>query len=179
MAVKINLLPPSERQPRWPVNLLMVVAASIIVTVLMGVAGFHSYTIWQLEQELAVAQQQYAMLTVTQQKMLLGNDKNQQAAAKTGLLLTLTAERKPWHAIINRLAVITPPQIWLTELTGVDKGGLQIKGNALTYPDLVAFLQLLEQDELLTTLQLAKAEQDVKLAVTRFELTVKVKDTQP
>lgn len=179
MAVKINLLPPSQRQPRWPVNLLIAVGASMIVAVLIGVAGFHRYTIWQLEQELAAMQQQHALLTVTQKKMLLGNDKNQQAETKTGLLLTLTAERKPWHAIINRLAVITPPQIWLTELTGVDKGGLQIKGNALTYPDLVAFLQLLEHDELLTTPQLARAEQDVKLAVTRFELTVKVKDLQP
>ncbi|MBP2635086.1 MAG: Fimbrial assembly protein (PilN) [Firmicutes bacterium] len=179
MAVKINLLPPSERQPRWPVNQLMAVGAIMIVTVLMGIVGFQKYTIWRLEHELAVAQQQYALLQATQKKMLLGNSKNQQAAAKTGLLLTLTAERKSWYTILNRLAVVTPPQIWLTELTGGDKGSLQIKGNALTYPDLVTFLQLLEQDELLTTPQLAKAEQDAKLAITRFELTVKIKAAQP
>jgi len=179
MAVKINLLPPAQRQPRWPVNQIMVFSAIIIVVVFWGIAGFHKYTIWQLERELAVAEQQYSLLNVTQKKMLSGKSKNQQATAKTGLLLKLTAERKPWHAVINRLAVVTPPQIWLTDLTGAEKGVLHIKGNALTYLDLLAFLQQLEQDELLAKPQLAKAEQDVKLAVTRFELSVKVKDKQP
>lgn len=179
MAVKINLLPPAERQPDWPVNQLMAVGAIMLVAVLMGVSGLQRYTIWRLEHELAVAHQQYALLEATQKKMLLGNNKSQQVAAKTGLLLTLTAERKSWYAVLNRLAVVTPPQIWLTELTGGDKVSLQIKGNSLTYPDLVAFLQLLEQDELLTTPQLVKAEQDAKLGITRFELTVKIKDAQP
>jgi type IV pilus assembly protein PilN len=175
MAIKINLLPPEERQSSWPANQIMVLSAIVTVAVVMIFAGFHRYTIWQLEKEVMAAQQQYSLLNLTQNKMLLASSKNQLVTAKTTLLVNLTTGRKPWHAAISRLGVITPPQIWLTELAGADNDILRIKGNALTYPDLVTFLQQLEQDELLTEPQLSKAEQDASAAITKFELNVKVK----
>lgn len=179
MVIEINLLPPKHRQPRWPINKIMVLLAIASVVVIMSLAGFQRYTIWQLEKDIAAAQQQYSLLSLTQKMMVQADSQNQVVAAKTTLLLKLTTERKAWHAIFGRLGVIAPPQIWLTELTVADKGVLRIRGNAVAYPDLVKFLQLLEQDELLTAPQLVKAEQDAVATVTRFELTVKVKGMQP
>ena len=91
------------------------------------------------------------------------------------MLVKLTKERKSWYAIVSRFGIITPPQIWLTELGASDKNVILIKGNALTYPDLANFMQQLEGDEFFAEPVLIKAEKDAKFATTRFEMTVKLK----
>ena len=67
-----------------------------------------------------------------------------------------------------------PRKVWLTEIGSAQKGVLQLKGNALTYPELMAFLAKLEQDKLFTESTLLKAEHDGKEAFTKFEITAKL-----
>ncbi len=174
-SIKINLLPPAERQERWPVNRLFAIAALLVLMCFCVVAGYNAYTIAKLEDRLAVVQQQLELLRPTQAKMAASSAQQQGINTKTALLTKLTTERRPWYALVARLAVIVPPQIWLEELGTGDKNTFKFKGNALTYPDLASFIQLLEQDDLFTEPLLIRAERDNQLAVTRFEMTVKIK----
>lgn len=177
-SIKINLLPPDERQERWPVNRLFAVAALLALLCFGALAGYNAYTIAKLESSLAAVRQQLELLRPTQEKMVATNAQQQGINAKTALLTKLTTERKPWYALAARLAVIMPPQIWLDELGTADKNTFRLKGNALTYPDLANFLQLLEQDDLFTDPVMIRAERDNLSAVTRFEMIVKSKGLQ-
>ncbi|SDE84337.1 PilN domain-containing protein [Sporomusa acidovorans] len=174
MAVQINLLPPEERQSLGALTGLIVLIILVAVAA-ATVFSYNLYTIYRLERELTVIQQQFSLLRPTQEKMLWANGQNQLVANKNAFLVNLTAERKSWYAILTRLGVVTPPQIWLIEVESSDKGALKIKGNALTYPDLAGFIQLLEQEEQVTAPQLIQAEQEPALGVIRFELSVKTK----
>lgn len=174
-SIKINLLPPDERQERWPINRLFAAAALLAVMFFFVFAGYNAYIIAKLEGDIATAQQQLQLLRPTQDKMVSTSSQQQVINAKTTLLTKLTTERKPWYALVARLAVIVPPQIWLEELGTGEKNTFKLKGNALTYPDLANFMQLLEQDVLFTEPVLIRAEQDSQLVVTKFEMTVKIK----
>lgn len=179
MVININLLPPAERQPRWLLTRIIILSSTIIIAIVITFAILQSYTIWKLERDVAAAQQRYSLLNNTRQMMLKATKQNQLTTAKMSLLVKLTDERKPCHAILGRLGVITPRPIWLTELIIDEKAVLRITGNAVTHQDLVSFLQLFEQDELLTAPQLTKVEQDATSAITRFEMTVKVNGIKP
>lgn len=179
MAIKINLLPPTERQPLWSANRVMVFIAMVSVLIVGVVVIFNMYSIWKLEKEVSITEQQFEMLRPAQDKMVLAENQNHLTIAKNNLLTKLTGERRPWPLIIAKLGIITPQQIWLTELAVAEKNSLRIKGNAFTYEDLANFLKQLEQDEILTKPVLVKAERDPVLALTRFEVTVKIKETWP
>lgn len=179
MAIKINLMPPGERQPRWPVNRIFLGAAAVALCLLIAVAAYNQYIIWDLEARIAAAEQQANLLKPTQEKMVLANSQNQLSTAKNNLLVKLTAERKPWHGVMTHLGMVTPTQVWFTDLAVMEKNGIKLKGSSLTYADLTNFLQQLEQDEVLYEPALVKVERDQTLAVTNFEMTVKIKGMQP
>jgi len=94
---------------------------------------------------------------------------------KKKTLVAITGERKAGYAMISHFGIITPPQIWLTELAASDKNSILVKGNAMTYPDLANYLDSLENDKLVTEPVLIKAEQDSEFNYTKFEMTVKLK----
>ena len=68
-----------------------------------------------------------------------------------------------------------PRKVWLTEIGSAQKGVLQIKGNAISYPELVSLLGKMEQDNYFTESTLLKAEQNEKDSFTKFEITAKVR----
>lgn len=179
MAIKINLLPPAERQPLWRVNRIMVLIAMMSFFFVGAIATYNMYFICKLEKDIGAAENQFGMLRPTLDKMVLANSQYQLTTEKHSLLMKLTSQRRPWTAIIAKLGGITPEKVWLTELAVAEKNGLRIRGNALTYPDLALFLKQLEQDELLSNPLIVKAERDPVLALTRFEVTVKVKEQLP
>ena len=63
----------------------------------------------------------------------------------------------------------------IKKIGSAQKGVLQMKGNALSYPELVSFLGKMEQDKIFVEATLLKAEQNEKDALTRFEITAKVR----
>lgn len=173
--ITINLLPASERMPTW-LGKKTVLLCGIILLVLYGSVFFYNwYTIWSLEKELAAARQHYSLLRPTEDNMQLAASKQQAIANKNNTLVAITKEQQSWYAVISHLAIITPPQIWFTELAANDKNNILLKGNARTYPDLANYLDSLEKDKLIIEPVLIKAEQDSKFNYTKFELTVKCK----
>ncbi|XER06658.1 hypothetical protein SRRS_21990 [Sporomusa rhizae] len=179
MAIKINLLLPTERQPLWSTNRVMVFIAVLSVAIVGAIISFNIYSIWKLEKKIGITEYQFEMLRPAQDKMVLADSQSHLINTKNNLLTKLTNERRPWAAIIAKLSVITPQQVWLTELAVAEQNCLRVKGNAVTYEDLANFLKQLEQDELLTKPLLVKAERDPVRRLTRFELTVKIKETCP
>ncbi len=174
-ALHINLLPPEERQARWPVNRIFILTGVLVVLLFILFAGYNTLVIYKLENDLTSVEQQLELLRPTQEKMIQSNSLQQLINDKTTLLTKLTAERKPWYAVITRLTVALPPQVWLEELGSGEKNIVRMKGNALTYPDLANFMQVLDKEEMFTEPTLIKAELDKQSAVTKFELTVKIK----
>lgn len=175
MNIKINLLPASARKEELPLKRLLATAAALVFLLLSGLYGYSLYTAQQLEQELSDTRNQYELLRPTRDKMTASGSKQQQINAKNNLLISLTKERKSWYAVLTHLGTVTPPQIWLTELTVAEKNTLRLKGMATTYPDMAKFMQIFTNDEMLGEPVLISAEKDGTLPVTRFEMIAKFK----
>ncbi|WP_094604672.1 hypothetical protein SPSIL_020990 [Sporomusa silvacetica DSM 10669] len=173
--ITINLLPPSERMPTWLFKKTVLLCGIILLVLYGSIFAYNWYTIWSLEKDLAAARQHYSLLRPTEDNMQLAANKQQAIDKKNNTLVAITKEQKSWHAVISHFAMITPSQIWLTELAVSDKNGILLKGNAMTYPDLANYLDSLEKDKLITEPVLIKAEQDSKFNYTKFEMTVKRK----
>lgn len=171
----INLLPPSERQPKWALRRILLAISLAISIICAGIFMYGEYAIWKLERQIDEAHNQYELLKPTIEKMQEANNKKQQLDTKNNLLLQLTQERRPWYSIIARLGVVTPGQVWLTEVGMVDKHNLRMKGVAAGYPALADFMAKIEQDEILSQPTLIKAEHDRVVSFTRFEIMVKLK----
>ena len=173
--ITINLLPPSERMPTWLFRKTVFLSGIILLVLYGSIFVYNWYTIWSLEKDLAVARQHYSLLRPTEGNMQLAANKQQAIDKKNNTLVAITKEQKSWYVVISHFAMITPPQIWLTELVANDKNSILLKGNAMTYPDLANYLDSLEKDKLITEPVLIKAEQDSKFNYTKFEMTVKCK----
>lgn len=175
MDIKINLLPPSARNEELPLKKLLAIVAVCLIFVLSGLYAYGLYTAWQLERQLSDTRNQFELLRPTRDKMAAANSKQQQINARNNLLITLTKERKSWYAVLTHLGTITPPQVWLTELTVAEKNTLRLKGMAATYPDMAKFMQTFNSDEMLGEPVLISVEKDGTLPVTRFEMIAKIK----
>lgn len=175
MNIKINLLPLSARKEELPLKKLLAIVTVCLVFVLSGLYAYNQYTTWQLERQLSNTRNQFELLRPTRDKMAAANSKQQQINTKNNLLITLTQERKSWYAVLAHLGAITPPQVWLTELTAAEKNTLRLKGMAATYPDMAKFMQVFNSDEMLGDPVLISAERDGTLPVTRFEMIAKFK----
>jgi type IV pilus assembly protein PilN len=175
MNIKINLLPPSARKDELPLKKMLAILTVCLILVLSVVYTYGVYTAWQLEHQLSDTRNQFELLRPTRDKMAAANSKQQQINAKNNLLIALTKERNSWYAVLTHLGAITPPQIWLTELTVAEKNTLRLKGMATTYPDMAKFMQTFNSDEMLGDPVLISAESDGTLPVTRFEMIAKFK----
>lgn len=173
--IQINLLPPAERRPQWLVGRMFTAAGVIVVFVCVCLYGYIWYQIRELEVAIVQTHNQLELLRPLQAKMLDAQTKKQRLDAKNNILVALTRERLSWYALAARLGIVTPPEVWLTEVAATDNGAVRIKGMAAAYPDLAAYVKKLEQDDIFAEPVLVKAERDGDRTATRFELTVKVK----
>lgn len=178
--IRINLLPPEERQPKLPLTRIFTVIGVLFATSLLAIYSYGFFTIFNLESKLHDTRIQYELLKPTQDKMQATNSILQEINAKNAILVTLTQERKSWHSIMTHIGVLTTPNVWLTEVGLVEKNSLKIKGMAVSYPDLAGFIKKLEQDELFVDTVLLNAEKfnadkNQTTGVASFELSVKIK----
>lgn len=174
--ITINLLPTSQRPCGWLVRRAAMLLMLPLILLFCGLVIYNSCRIWSLEKQVNTVRQQYELLMPAQEKMQLAVAKQSILQEKHTRLIKITAERKPWSAILAHLGIVTPSQIWFTELKTGEGNVLIIRGNTRTYPDLAAFISILEKDELLGEPVLIKTEQDNKQSFTHFELTVKLKE---
>ena len=172
--IRINLLPPAERQPAWRTGRIFTALTLLVAVALAGVQVYYVLMLDHTDRRLAETRNQYELLRPTRDAMLAAGAKQQAVDEKNAVLMALTKERTSWYAVLTQLGAKMPPELWLTEIT-TDKGGVKLNGLAKSYPDLAAFMRKLEQDAVFAEPVLVKAEKDAASAATRFEMTVKIK----
>ncbi len=174
----INLLPLIERQPKWPVNKLLLIASVSLLLVYGSIYSYNTFKIWSIEKELQSTRNQYELLQPTLKTMQNSNHKQQLIDKKNTIVAVLTNERKSWYSTIQHLVKITPQQLWFTDLSKSDKGIIQIKGLAATYPVVAEFMKNMEQDSFFIEPTLNKVESDNSTSLFKFEILVKPKGMQ-
>ncbi|MGI6091433.1 MAG: PilN domain-containing protein [Veillonellaceae bacterium] len=175
--LRINLLPLSERSPKYPIKIIIGLVSCLLLISFTAIYCYNSFIIWNLERQITETRNQYELLKPTQQAMIYAGNKQQTINAKNNILTTLTNERKPWPPIINHLAAMTTPRVWFTEISEADKETLKIIGIAADYQELAAFLRNLEKDKMFADPMLVHADSSPSQAIigTRYEITVKLR----
>ncbi|VBB06870.1 fimbrial assembly piln [Lucifera butyrica] len=173
--IRINLLPPQERRPMWPVKSMVMGLGMLIFLVCIGLYGYNQYRIWNWERQIAAVRNQMELLRPTESRMITARNKQQRMNAKNQILIALTKERRPWYAALARLGSLLPPEVWLTGLSATEKNGIQVNGLAGNYTEVASFLKRLEQDEHFSEPLLIKADQNAAAAITKFEINLKLK----
>ncbi len=125
--IRINLLPPDEQVAKQSLTVAFVVIGLVVLLLCAGWYGYGTYRIWSLEDSIRDNANRYELLRPTQEKMQAVNAKQQQIDAKNNILTALTKERKSPYAVVTRLAAITPPQVWLTEVASAEKRMIRIR----------------------------------------------------
>ena len=175
MKIRINLLPPEQQPPKWRYGRLLLAPVIAMLLVVGTLFGYGEYRHWMLEQELAQTRGRYESLSVGEQQMRIAQARLAAVQAREKILLQLSASRYSWHGAMSHLGAFMPRQVWLTEIGSAQKGVVLLKGNAISYAELVAFLGKLEQDRFFVESTLLKAEQNERSPLTQFEITAKIR----
>ncbi|MBP2627100.1 MAG: Fimbrial assembly family protein [Firmicutes bacterium] len=171
--IRINLLPPAERPSKWPVNRLLLLTGFLIIMIVSSMYSYSLYQVWSIERQLQNTRNQYQLLQPTRLIMASAKNKQQQFDKKNNILAVLTKERRSWYGIIQHLTSVTSPQISFTEIVKSDKGTIQIKGWAATYPVVAEFMQTMESDQFFIEPVLTHVEKDTVTQTAKFEIVVK------
>lgn len=174
MKIRINLLPPEQRPPKWHYGRLLVLP---VVLLLLGIGvwfAYGEYQYRQLDQRLEETRSRYEALISSEQQMQVAQTRLAAIAARERILLQLSGGRNSWHGTMAHLGSIMPRRVWLNEIGSAQKGVVLMKGSAVSYADLVAFLGKMEQDRTLLEPTLLKAEQNTRNSLTQFEISAKI-----
>jgi len=171
--IRINLLPHAERQSKWPVNRLLVVAGCLISLTCSSLYSYSLFQIWTLDNKLQATRTQSQLLQPMRIAMNNANNKQQLLTKKNTLLATITNEHSSLYAMIEHVTKVSSSQIKFTDIAKNDKGFVVIKGWALSYPDIAEFIQTMEKDQFMLESALTSVEQKANAEVTTFELAVK------
>lgn len=175
MKIQINLLPLEQRQPRWNYARLLLLPVVFVMLIIGAVFGYGEYQYLELERQLKETHDRYETLEKPEQQMRIAQTRQAAVQARQKILVQLSDNRKSWHGTMSYLGTFMPRKVWLTEIGSAQKGVLQMKGNAISYPDLVLFLGKMEQDGSFVEPTLLKAEQNEKDSLTKFEITTKIR----
>lgn len=177
--IRINLLPATARQSKWPINKLLIGTSLLLALVFISIYSYSLFEVWSIEKKLQTTRNQYQALQPTRTLMASANTKQQQLEKKNSILTTLTKERQSWYNIIQHLATQTSSQIWFTDLQKGEKGAIQIKGWANTYPQVAQFMEIMENDQFFTEPILNSVEKDTNAQATKFDIVVKPRRIGP
>ena len=175
MSIRINLLPYEQRPPRWHYGRLLMLPVLLVLFLMSALYGYGEYRNWELDQQLIRVRSRYDALASAEQQKGIALTRQAAVQAREKILLQLSGSRPSWHTTMIHLGAYMPRKVWLTEIGSAQKGVLQIKGNAISYPELVSLLGKMEQDNYFTESTLLKAEQNEKDSFTKFEITAKVR----
>jgi type IV pilus assembly protein PilN len=175
MNIRINLLPYEERPPKWYYGRLLMLPVLAVLLVIAVLFGYGEYRVWTLQKEYTETRSRHEALTDAEQQMKVAQTRLAAVQAREKILLQLSKSRYSWYGTMAHLGGFMPRQIWLSEIGSAQKGILQIKGSALNYQDLVAFLGTMENDKVFIEPVLLKAEQTEGNPVTQFEISTKVR----
>lgn len=145
----------------------LAVAALFVAAYALGAA-----MLWYTDRQLEETRARYQQLGPEREYLREAAAREEAIAQKTARLASLGQAKTAYYPLLAQLAAKTPPEVWLTDVE-IEKDALRITGMAKSYPELVAFLQRLEKDDLLTAPVLVRVEQDGALPAQKFEMTVK------
>lgn len=168
------MLPPEQRPPKWHYGRLLMLP---VVLMMLGIGVWFAYGEFQyrqLETRLTETRSRYEALIASEQQMQIGQTRLAAIAAREKILLQLSAGRTSWHGMMAHMGGIMPRRVWLNEIGSAQKGVLLLKGSAVSYADLVAFLAKMEQDRTFSEPTLLKAEQNERNSLTQFEISAKI-----
>ena len=171
--IRINLLPPTERPSKWPVNRLLFGASFLIILIFSSMYSYSLYEVWNIEKQLQTTRNQYQLLQPTLMIMESAKNKQQQFDKKNNILVALMKDRQSWYGIIQHLTAVTSPQISFTDMVKSDIDTIQIKGWSATYLGVAGFMQTIESDQFFIEPVLTNVEKDPVTQAAKFEIVVK------
>jgi len=171
--IRINLLPLTERQSKWPVDRLLIITGCLLSLIFSSLYSYNIFEVWNMESKLQETRNQYQLLQPTRDSMVSANYKQQLINKKQNLLAGLTKEHQSLYAIIQHITGVSPEKIWFTEMVKGDKGTIQIKGWAKNYPEIAQFMKIMENDKLLIESALTNVEKKDAAPTATFEIVVK------
>lgn len=172
--IRINLLPPAERLPKWRTGRIFLALSLVVVFLVFTVFGFMEARLYYAERQLQETHNRFESLRPTLEKMQQANAKQAAISKKQATLTSLTSGKTAYFPVLAQIGVKMPPPLWLTGLE-IDKDTLKMVGMAKSYPDLISFLKNLEHDEILGDPTLVKVERDNAIPVDKFEMTAKIR----
>jgi Tfp pilus assembly protein PilN len=176
MKIQINLLPLENRPPKWNYSRVILMPTFIVLLIIGGSFGYGEYKYWELDRQLTETRQRYETLVKPEQQMRIAQTRQVAVAERQKILVQLSGSRNSWHGILAYMGTLMPRKVWLTEIGSAQKGVLQMKGSASSYPDLGVFLGKMEKDGTFIEPALLKAEQNEKDSFTKFEITARVRE---
>jgi type IV pilus assembly protein PilN len=174
--ISINLLPLAQRETKWPINKLLLIASIFVGLGCSSIYSYNVFTIWSVEKKLQDTRNQYELLQPTVEIMHTVSSKQQTLDKKNSILATLTKERNSWYSIIQHLIAATPQSIWFTDIgQSSDKGLIQMKGVATNYPAVAEFVQNLEHHQFFSDPVLIRDASEPASQIINFEIMVNSK----
>lgn len=174
-ADSINLLAPIDRPSRLPLAQMGALVIGIAGFLMVGIYSYIQSNMIDMQQRIHAVRIESELLRPTEQKMGIINERQQVIQIKNNILVSLTNERKSWHAVLTHLGVVITGNVWLNEVGITENNLLRIKGVAQNFPEIAAFIKRIERDEFFLEPKLVGTETVSLAEQTVFEVVVKVK----
>lgn len=175
LADTINLLAPIDRPSRLPLKRMGGFFLIITGCIMVGIYSYGQSNIMAMQHKINIIRVESELLRPTEQKMRAVSERQQVIQTKNNILVSLTNERKSWHAVLTHLGVVITGNVWLHEVGITENSLLRIKGVAENYPEIAAFIKRVEQDDFFLEPKLVGTETASLAEHTTFEIIVKVK----
>ncbi|CUH94093.1 putative membrane protein [Propionispora sp. 2/2-37] len=178
--IRVNLLPPEKRPSGLSFAKISVTIIVVSLSVCLLSYSYYEYVILDLKNHIMAAENQQELFRPLAKERVKADKLIRTIRQKEAVLLTLTRERKPWNALIDRLTEITPQKVWFTQI-GMDGNKndnvIKIHGIALQHAELAELLSMLEQDPFFLHPVLTVGQFDFSLTVpvVRFEISMQIR----
>ncbi|MDU2065667.1 MAG: PilN domain-containing protein [Sporomusaceae bacterium] len=127
-----------------------------------------------MKSEVRTLQSKLSIYQPMKAQMEAARQSEASLAEKTTTIETIQQGAVVWTPIFINLAILAAPQLWFTDLE-VEKSYIRIKGKALDYSFVTAFMDQCGQSESFADPFLIHAGRDEKEPVTKFEIVLKLK----
>lgn len=174
--IRINLLPVAERRPDIPYGRVALFFVSLFILLLGSIFAVEVFLTRSVEQDLAEARARFEELRPVRDAMAQAGDKQKRIDAKVALVNEVAKTRTNPYNLFPRIALVLPEAVWLDETrVNRDDGKVELKGAAVSYPELAQFISNLEADGIYSSVTVKSTEGDFKAGTMKFTLEVKLK----
>lgn len=175
---KINLLPEDviKRRAHGQRNTVIVAAmAAFIVAVLVAFVSL-SFAINSANSDLAVVKQKRAILRTKISQYVLFEKREKELDSRKNLLAMAKKDEMKWSAILYKLSLLLPPQVWLSNFKA-DEENLVLSGNSLDMQGVSgSILQMLNLEELTDKVVLQDIVRDKETDSLIFNINTNVRE---